>query len=117
MESAAAPSATLRFMAKKPDTSRDYKVQLWEADGSKAVWDVVFRPIPRCNGKTVYGRYDMETCTITINCRLRDPEIIFGTVMHEATHVALGAVASEYAVESVEENCCAIVKKMWKGRR
>lgn len=113
-ETATRPPHTLGSpKMRKPDTSRDFKLLLWGADGQRAKWEVIFRPMPRENGRTVYGRYDLDTQIITINSRLRDPEIVFSTIMHEATHVALGVVASEWAVQAVEENFCNIASKMW----
>jgi hypothetical protein len=97
---------------------RSFALLLYEADGEKRRWTVVFKPIPRewryGKKRTVYGRCQFDKQIITVNSRLRDPQVIADTIAHEAMHVALGPGASEVAIESSEWNWVAIRKRMEK---
>ena len=82
----------------------DYRVRLWEASGERHWWQVEFRTLKPIRGQTQYGHCDLDTRTITINCRLRSPDIVWLTILHETNHVGLGINASEDAVRHIEQN-------------
>ena len=96
-------------MPRKPKY-QDFTVWLWEPDDKKHQWRVEFRPLHPTsrlkNGRpnTRYGECNWDKRIITINSRLRSPDMVWITLKHEVDHATLGKWGSEDTVVALEEN-------------
>jgi Zn-dependent peptidase ImmA (M78 family) len=86
----------------------DLSIVLIGPSGDRERWQIQWRPMQKGDcGETSYERR-----VVTINSRMRNPQTIRATILHEIVHVTTGQNGSEELAVNLEENFEKTIKAL-----